>query len=169
MTRPAQPDPAKQRVPAHRGDARSGDTATSCKHGNSHRERRDRNLSTAARQRVSGPDKHCTRTTATIAAYETKRQAAVDFEASMTDRLIQITTAFAVATISAAAAASLASGGRIHRDLNRPYPHDASAVKLRTLMAQLRPLPGRFLLQRVTIGYSVYKRSELGDHRGARQ
>ena len=49
------------------------------------------------------------------------------------------------------AAASLAGGGRIHRDLNRPHPHDASAVKLRTMMAQLRPLPGRLLLQRVTI------------------
>jgi hypothetical protein len=68
----------------------------------------------------------------------------------MTDRLIQITTAFAVVTISAAAAASLAGGGRIHRDLNRPHPHDASAVKLRAMMAQLRPPPGRLLLQRVT-------------------
>jgi hypothetical protein len=47
-------------------------------------------------------------------------------------------------TSPAAAAASLAGGGRIHRDLNRPHPHDASAVKLRTMMAQLRPLPGRF-------------------------
>jgi hypothetical protein len=45
-------------------------------------------------------------------------------------------------TSPAAAAASLAGGGRIHRDLNRPHPHDASAVKLRTMMAQLRPLPG---------------------------
>jgi hypothetical protein len=71
--------------------------------------------------------------------------------------------------LTGAAAASLAGGGGIHRELNRPHPHDASAVKLRTMMAQLRPLPGRLLLQRVTISYSVYKRSELGDHRGARQ
>jgi hypothetical protein len=53
-------------------------------------------------------------------------------------------------TAPTAAAASLAGGGRIHRDLNRPHPHDASAVKLRTMMAQLRPPPGRLLLQRVT-------------------
>ena len=73
-------------------------------------------------------------------------------------------------TSPAAAAASLAGSGRIHRDLNRPHPHDASADKLRTMMAQLRPLPGRLLLQRVTISLQcVYKRSELGDHRGARQ
>jgi len=42
---------------------------------------------------------HCT-----TAAYETGRQAAVDLEASMTGRLISITTAFAVATITAVAA-----------------------------------------------------------------
>jgi hypothetical protein len=51
-----------------------------------------------------GPDKQCTHTTATIAAYGTKLQAAVDFELRMTDRLIQITTAFAVDTVAAVAA-----------------------------------------------------------------
>ena len=51
-----------------------------------------------------GTGQWCTGTTAATAASEAERQAAADLEASQTDRLTLITTAFALATITAVAA-----------------------------------------------------------------